>query len=64
MRGIKHFVGVITALATTLMIAAFARISLRGAVDLLGLGWLIGAAMAIWFSSYPLDLLEAEDRND
>lgn len=61
---IKHSVGVATTLGTALLIATFARIDLRGALDLYGLGWLIVAAMAIWVSSYFLNLLEAEDRND
>jgi hypothetical protein len=60
----KHFVGVATALGNALMIAAFARISLRGAIDLYGLGWMIVAAMAILGSAHALNLLEAEDRDD
>jgi hypothetical protein len=61
---VKHSVGVATALGTSLLVAAFARIGLLGGLDLYGLGWLIVAAMTIWFSSYFLNILEAEDRDD
>ena len=58
---IKHFVGVLTALGTALMIAAFARISFHGGLELSSLGWLVVAAMALWLSSHTLTILEAED---
>jgi len=57
---IKHFVGVLTALGTALMIAAFARISFHGGFELSSLGWLVVAAMALWLSSLTLTILEAE----
>ncbi|MEA3042770.1 MAG: hypothetical protein QOH47_608 [Sphingomonadales bacterium] len=60
----KHFVGVAAAWGNALTIAAFARISLRGIIDLYGLGWMIGAAIAILGSAHALNLLEAEDRDD
>jgi hypothetical protein len=61
---IKHFVGVLTALGTALLIAALARISFHGGLELSSLGWLVVAAMAPWFSSRALTMLEAEDRDD
>jgi hypothetical protein len=60
----KHYVGVATAWANALAIAAVARIGLRGALDLYGVGWLIIAAIAILGSAHALNLLEAEDRDD
>jgi hypothetical protein len=61
---IKHFVGVLTALGTALLIAAFARISFHGGFELSSLSWSVVAALMLWLSSRALTILEAEDRDD
>jgi len=60
----KHFAGMTTAWGNALLVAALARISFRGGLELYSLGWLVVAAMLLRFSSLALTMLEAEDRDD
>jgi hypothetical protein len=60
----KHFASVMTAWGNALVIAAFARISFHGGLELSSLSWLVVAATALWLSWRALTMLEAEDRDD
>lgn len=58
---LKAVAGVFFNLSTGTIGAAVARFVLQGAVDWIGIGWLVGALVLIWLGSKVLAMMEAEN---